>query len=36
LSVAVAALIYAILLARQILHEDSGSGKMKEVWGAIL
>jgi K(+)-stimulated pyrophosphate-energized sodium pump len=35
LSVAVAALVYAMLLARQILREDSGSGKMKEVWEAI-
>jgi K(+)-stimulated pyrophosphate-energized sodium pump len=36
LSIAIAALLYAVLLARQILREDSGSGKMKEVWQAIL
>jgi K(+)-stimulated pyrophosphate-energized sodium pump len=36
LSIAIAALVYAMLLARQILHEDSGSGKMREVWEAIL
>lgn len=36
LSIAIAALVYAMLLARQILREDSGSGKMREVWEAIL
>jgi len=36
MAIAVAALIYAMLLARQILRQDSGSGKMKEVWEAIL
>jgi len=36
LGVAIAALVYAMLLARQILREDSGSGRMREVWGSIL
>ncbi len=36
LCVAIAALIYAMLLARQILREDSGSGRMREVWEGIL
>ncbi len=36
LGIAVAALVYAILLARQILREDSGSGRMREVWESIL
>ncbi len=33
--IAVAALIYAALLAKQIFRESAGSGKMKEVWTAI-
>jgi K(+)-stimulated pyrophosphate-energized sodium pump len=33
--VAVAALIYAVLLARQVLRESTGSGKVKDVWGGI-
>ena len=36
MAIAIAALVYAMLLARQILRQDSGSGKMKEVWEAIL
>jgi len=30
--VAVAALIYALILRRQILRESKGSGKIIEVW----
>jgi len=33
--VAIGALVYAALLARQILKEPKGSGKMVEVWGGI-
>jgi len=35
LGIAVAGLIYAGLLARQILAEGKGSAKMQEVWGFI-
>src|SRR3982751_5727265 len=35
LGIAVAGLIYAALLARQILAEGKGSQKMQEVWGFI-
>lgn len=35
LGVAVAGLLYALFLRRQILREDKGSAKMQEVWGAI-
>ncbi|MEM3404077.1 MAG: sodium-translocating pyrophosphatase [Nitrososphaeria archaeon] len=33
--VAIGALVYAALLARQVLREPKGSGKMVEVWGGI-
>ena len=33
--VAIIGLLYAIFLRRQILAEDMGTPKMKEVWGAI-
>jgi len=33
--VAFGALVYAILLARQVLREPQGSGKMLDIWGAI-
>lgn len=33
--VAVAALIYAVILARQIFKESTGSGKVKDVWEGI-
>lgn len=35
LGIAVAGLLYAALLARQILAESKGSAKMQEVWGHI-
>ncbi len=35
LGIAVAGLIYAMILARQILSEGKGSAKMQEVWGYI-
>ena len=35
LGIAIAGLIYAGLLARQILAEGKGSAKMQEVWGYI-
>jgi K(+)-stimulated pyrophosphate-energized sodium pump len=35
LGIAIAGLIYAGLLARQILAESKGSAKMQEVWGYI-
>lgn len=35
LGIAVAGLIYAVLLARQILGESKGSAKMQQVWGYI-
>jgi len=35
LGIAIAGLIYAALLARQILSEGKGSKKMQEVWGYI-
>ncbi len=35
LGIAIAGLIYAALLARQILAEGKGSQKMQEVWGYI-
>jgi K(+)-stimulated pyrophosphate-energized sodium pump len=34
-AVAVAALIYALILRRQVLKESTGSGKVKEVWNGI-
>jgi K(+)-stimulated pyrophosphate-energized sodium pump len=34
-AVAVAALIYALILRRQVLRESTGSGKVKEVWNGI-
>jgi K(+)-stimulated pyrophosphate-energized sodium pump len=33
--VAIAALIYAVLLARQVFRESTGSGKVKDVWEGI-
>ncbi len=35
IGVAVAALLYAIVLARQVFKEPTGSGKVKEVWAGI-
>jgi K(+)-stimulated pyrophosphate-energized sodium pump len=35
LGIAVAGLLYAVWLARQILAESKGSAKMQEVWGYI-
>lgn len=35
LGVAIAGLLYAVLLRHQILKEDKGTQKMQEVWGAI-
>ena len=35
ISIAIAALLYALLLARQVLKEDTGSGKMIEAWEGI-
>ena len=35
MGIAVAGLLYAIFLARQILGESKGSPKMQEVWGYI-
>jgi len=35
IGVAVAALIYAVILARQIFRESTGSGKVKDVWEGI-
>ena len=35
LGIAIAGLIYAVILARQILSESKGSAKMQEVWGYI-
>ena len=35
LGIAVAGLLYATFLARQILTEDKGSAKMQEVWNYI-
>jgi K(+)-stimulated pyrophosphate-energized sodium pump len=34
-SVAVAALIYAVILSRQVFKEPTGSGKVKEIWSGI-
>jgi K(+)-stimulated pyrophosphate-energized sodium pump len=34
-AVAVGALIYAVILRRQVLRESLGSGKVKEVWNGI-
>jgi K(+)-stimulated pyrophosphate-energized sodium pump len=34
--VAVAALLYALVLRRQVVREDSGSGKIKEVWEGMM
>ncbi|MEM3871075.1 MAG: sodium/proton-translocating pyrophosphatase, partial [Nitrososphaeria archaeon] len=33
--VAIGALIYAALLAKQVLKEPTGSGRMVEVWAGI-
>ncbi|MEM2897381.1 MAG: sodium-translocating pyrophosphatase [Candidatus Bathyarchaeia archaeon] len=33
--ISITALIYAMILAKQILRESTGSGKMKEVWDGI-
>jgi K(+)-stimulated pyrophosphate-energized sodium pump len=35
MGIAIAGLLYAVLLARQILSEGKGSAKMQEVWGYI-
>src|SRR2546423_6104611 len=35
LVIAIAGLLYAVFLARQILAEPKGSAKMQEVWGYI-
>ena len=35
LGVAVNALIYAMILARQMFRESAGSGKVKHVWNGI-
>jgi K(+)-stimulated pyrophosphate-energized sodium pump len=35
LGVAVAALVYALILARQVFKESTGSGKVKDVWEGI-
>jgi K(+)-stimulated pyrophosphate-energized sodium pump len=35
LGVAVAALVYAVILARQVFKESTGSGKIKDVWEGI-
>jgi K(+)-stimulated pyrophosphate-energized sodium pump len=35
LGIAIAGLLYAVLLARQILAESKGTPKMQEVWGFI-
>ena len=35
IAIAIAALLYAVLLARQIFKENTGSGKVKEVWAGI-
>ncbi len=35
MGIAVAGLLYAVFLARQILSESKGSAKMQEVWGYI-
>src|SRR5688572_20035147 len=35
LGIAVAGLLYAVMLARQILAESKGTPKMQEVWGYI-
>jgi K(+)-stimulated pyrophosphate-energized sodium pump len=34
-AVAVGALIYALILRREVLQESTGSGKVKEVWNGI-
>ena len=34
-AVAIGALIYALILRRQVLRENTGSGKVKEVWNGI-
>jgi Na+/H+-translocating membrane pyrophosphatase len=35
IAVAVGALIYALILRREVLRESTGSGKVKEVWNGI-
>lgn len=35
IGIAIAALLYAVILARQVFKEDTGSGKVKEVWAGI-
>ena len=35
LGIAVAGLLYALFLRRQVMHEDAGTAQMQAVWGAI-
>ena len=35
LAIAIAGLLYALFLRRQVMNEDAGTAKMQEVWGAI-
>ncbi len=35
LAIAIAGLLYAFFLRRQVMREDAGTPKMQEVWGAI-
>ena len=35
LFIAIAGLLYALFLRRQVMSEDAGTAKMQEVWGAI-
>ncbi|MBP5403779.1 MAG: sodium-translocating pyrophosphatase [Elusimicrobiaceae bacterium] len=35
LAIAIAGLLYALFLRRQVMNEDAGSAKMQEVWSAI-
>ena len=35
LAIAIAGLLYALFLRRQVMREDAGTAKMQEVWGAI-
>ena len=35
LFIAIAGLLYALFLRRQVMREDAGTAKMQEVWGAI-
>jgi Na+/H+-translocating membrane pyrophosphatase len=34
-AVAIGALVYALILRKQVLSESTGSGKVKEVWSGI-